>query len=181
VTRRHPFEISFAQAAGIRSVHKVETATYDHKVISESALPDGRTEIWTFISEGSVFRFVFNKEETWCNEEVEFWTNDELYKSYPSPIVSELKMETVKTKYRRYASNYTKWKKIGDHIVPISTIVRSQTRFRNEEFEIRYMDWKFGDDADLTLLEEEKFNVEAISKSIDFIKLKDKFDKLEPE
>jgi hypothetical protein len=168
--------MSFAQAGSVGSHLPVGTPTYDHKVIEETVLPDGRVQIWTFISTGAVFKFVFNKDETWKNETLEFWLNDELSSGPVRPSISELSMDTIKNKFKKYAVNRTTWKKIGKHTVPVETIISSQTRFRNEEFEIRYMDWRFKEDADLSLLEEENFTLEAIPKSLSFPKLREQLD-----
>jgi hypothetical protein len=178
ITRRHPFDIAWAQAAGVNWIGRPGTVTYDHQVIDEKQLPDGRTQFLTFVPEGPVFRITFSKEESWCNEEVEFWIDDAQFDQVPRKKVALVTEEMIARTYKRYAVNRTRWKKIGDHFVPVLTFVSSQTRFHNDDFEIRFADWKFGKDVDESLLDEANFTVDAIPKSIDFNAIRDLFDNL---
>ena len=47
-----------------------------------------------------------------------------------------------------------------------------------ESWEVRFTDWKQGDDVDVSLLDEVNFTEEKIRKSIDFHKVKNAFDQL---
>jgi hypothetical protein len=47
-----------------------------------------------------------------------------------------------------------------------------------ESWEVRFADWKQGDDVDVSLLDEVNFTEEKIRKSIDFQKVKNAFDEL---
>lgn len=80
--------------------------------------------------------------------------------------------------YRIYATNRTEWKKIGNNQwVPWVTRISSERARGQSEDEIRFREWKFGDDVDLELLEEESFTPEKIRASIDFKAVRDLFDK----
>jgi hypothetical protein len=178
ISRRHPFDIAWGQAAGVVWTERPGTVTYNHRVIDEKQLPDGRTQFLTFVPEGPVFRITFSKEESCCNEEVEFWIDDAQFDQVPRKKVALVTEEMIARTYKKYAVNTTRWKKIGAHYVPILTFVTSQTRFHNDEFEFRFSDWRFGEDLNDSLLDEANFTVDAIPKSIEFNAIRDRFDNL---
>ena len=81
--------------------------------------------------------------------------------------------------YRTYATNRTQWEDAGiDHRVPKRTIISSNSAGVKDEMEIRFMDWKFGEDVDEELLDDANFTPEKIRTTIDFDKLRQRFDDL---
>ena len=61
--------------------------------------------------------------------------------------------------------------------MPWVTHISSEGLNANEEYEIRFRDWKFMGDVDESLLDEANFTPEKISASIDFKAIRDMFDR----
>lgn len=176
--RKHPFNIATTQVGGILIERDSSIARFSPKLVDEVKLPDGRTRMTMFMPIGDVFIVTFNEEHTWCIEEIEFQRKiNEVSQEFPPPLLS-LTKDMLK-EYATYAINRTQWEDIGkDHRVPKRTIISSNSLGRKEEIEIRFLDWKFGDDVDEELLDDDNFTLEKIRKTMDFDKLRQRFDEL---
>jgi len=181
---QNPFDSATTQAAGLRIDAVSTVAQVPYTTLEEETLKDGRTKLVVFNENGAVYRMTFNKEEGWCPEEIVFLHKEisreeemALYQSGKKKIYTkELIQESLKD-YRVYATNRTEWKEVEpNYWVPWVTRVSSDSRGAKREFEIRFRDWKFKNDVDTTLLDEESFTPEKISASIDFKVVRDLFD-----
>jgi len=184
---QHPFDVATTQATGIRFDLYGGIANGTFNTLEETLLQDGRTQIIASNDNGGVYRFVFNQEEEWFAEEIDFLRKD-LTREEEIAIekrafagLPQLKVKVTKDMlkdYRIYATNRTVWKKL-DNNQWVPWVVRLSTNRKDEhiEDEIRFREWKFGDDVDLELLEEESFTPEKIRASIDFKAVRDLFDK----
>ena len=183
---QHPFVVATSHASGVRRdlAHGIANGTFN--TLEETLLKDGRTQIIASNDNGGVYRFVFNQEEEWFAEEIDFLRKD-LTREEEIAIekrafarLPQLKVKVTKDMlkdYRIYATNRTVWKKL-DNNQWVPWVVRLSTDRKDEyiEDEIRFREWKFGDDVDLELLEEESFTPEKIRASIDFKAVRDLFD-----
>ena len=124
-------------------------------------------------------KVLFNKED-WFFDEIEFMEREmskeeewELVKGgAPKPVTKEMLKD-----YHTYATNRTEWKEMEkNQWVPWVTRISSKMANGHVEYEIRFRDWKFKDDVDESLLEEENFTPEKIAASIDFKEIRDMFD-----
>ena len=176
--RKHPFNLATTQVGGVLIEKDTSIVRFSPKLVDEETLPDGRTRMTMFLAMGDVYIVTFNKEHTWCIEEIEFQRKiNEVYQENPPPLLS-LTKEMLK-EYRTYATNRTQWEDAGiDHRVPKRTIISSNSAGVKDEMEIRFMDWKFGEDVDEELLDDANFTPEKIRTTIDFDKLRQRFDDL---
>lgn len=172
--RKHPFEIATTTATGNRidgdNHSMLEIAPKSNKIIEDKVLPDGR-RYWKFlVSNDAAIGLTFNKDENWCIEMMECFADD----SNPSKTI-ESDIKNLKL----YASNRTQWKKSleNDQLLPSRVHIESDNHGK-ESWEIRFADWKFGDQVDKSLFDESNFTEEKIKKSIDFRKIKKTFDEL---
>jgi hypothetical protein len=181
-TRRiHPFNIATTQYGGVISEQNTSIVQFSPKLVNEEVLRDGRTRMTMFLPIGDVFVVTFNKDHSWCIEEIEFQVKiNEVSQQNPPPLLS-LTKDMLK-EYRTYATNRTQWEDVGsDQRVPKRTIISSigvARQVRKVEMEIRFLDWKFGDDVDEELLDDDNFTPEKLQKAMDFDKLRQRFDEL---
>jgi hypothetical protein len=173
---KHPFVVPATVAATIDSRQEHSIIGFEYKVIEEESLADGRTRILAFLDTGAVHRIIFAKEPTWLVEEVEFYgRNAEWKKANPAPPTIVTKQDLAK--YELYARTQTKWKELGQNrFVPWQANLYQKDGSSEDQYEFRFRDWKFGDDVDLKLLEEESFTEAKIDASIDFFKIRQLFD-----
>jgi hypothetical protein len=176
--RKHPFNIATTQFGGVLAEKDTSIVRLSPKLVDEEKLPDGRTRMTMFLAMGDVYIVTFNEEHSWCIEEIEFQRKiNEVSQQYPPPLLS-LTKEMLK-EYRTYAINRTQWEDVGtDHRVPKRTIISSTSKGSKDEMEIRFLDWKFGEDVDEDLLDNVNFTAEKIRKTIDFDQLRTRFDDL---
>jgi hypothetical protein len=66
----------------------------------------------------------------------------------------------------------------SDNILPAKVHVDSNDGAVQEKWAIRFLDWKFGDGVDESLLKTEGSTPSKIRNSVDFIQIKQKFDRL---
>ncbi|XZE22374.1 hypothetical protein SH449x_002298 [Pirellulaceae bacterium SH449] len=173
---KHPFVVSAYIASSILDSGDKSITRLEYKVLEEETLHDGRTRILAFINTGAVHRIVFAKEPTWLVEEIEFYgRNAEWKKANPAPPTTVTKQDL--DKYELYARTQTKWKDLGqDRFVPWQANLYQKGISAEYQYEFRFRDWKFRDDVDRSLLEEESFTEEKIDASIDFFKIRQLFD-----
>ncbi|MFN7877392.1 MAG: hypothetical protein ACK5PB_18880 [Pirellula sp.] len=173
---KHPFVVATTVAASILDSGEDSIIRLEYKVIEEEPLADGRTRILAFLDTGAIHRIVFAKEPTWLVEEIEFYgRNTEWKKSNPAPPKTVTKQDL--DKYELYAKTQTQWKGLGQNrVVPWQTNLYQKSVNGERTYEFRFRDWKFGDDVDLKLLEEESFTEAKIDASIDFFKIRQMFD-----
>ncbi len=176
---KHPFEMAISQAPSLRSDRESRLSRLPLKVYSEETLKDGRDCFWVYVTTGGIFRIVFNKEEAWFPEEIDFWvrelTVEEELARKPLP---ELTPEILK-KSICYCKSRIEWKEVSGRWVPWNMRVSysSPDRPVSEEHEVRFRDWKFKQDFDASLLDEANFTPKQIRQSIDFRSVSDLFDK----
>jgi hypothetical protein len=172
--RKHPFEIATTTATGNRhdgdNNSMLEISPKNKKIIEDKVLPDGRRYWKFFVSNDAAIGLTFNKEENWCIEQMECFVDV----SNPSNT-SESDPKNLKL----YASNRAQWKKNSENgqLLPSRVYLESDDHGK-ETWEIRFVDWKFGDQVDTSLFDEVNFTEEKIKKSIDFRKAKQMFDDL---
>jgi hypothetical protein len=173
---KHPFIVATTVATSILDSREDSIIRFEYKVIEEEPLADGRTRILAFINTGAVHRIIFAKEPTWLVEEVEFYVrNAEWERANPAPPTTVTKQDLAK--YELYARTQTKWKDLGQNrFVPWQANLYQKGGSGEDQYEFRFRDWKFGDDVDLKLLEEESFTEAKIDASIDFFKIRQMFD-----
>ncbi len=173
--RKHPFNIATTQYGGVLAEEDTSIARLSPKLVEEEELRDGRTRMTMFLAMGDVYVVTFNKEHPWCIEEIDFQRKiNEVSQENPPPLLS-LTKDNLKD-YRTYATNRTQWADVGsERRVPLRTIISSNNRARKVEMEVRFLDWKFGDDVDEDLLDNLNFTPEKIQKTIDFDKLREGF------
>jgi hypothetical protein len=176
--RKHPFNIATTQYGGVLVETDTSIVRLSPKLIDEEKLPDGRTRMSMFLAMGDVYLVTFNQEHPWCIEEIEFQKKvNEVYQENPPPLLS-LTKDGLK-EYQTYATNRTEWEDAGlDHRVPKRTTISHSRAQRKVEMEIRFMDWKFGDDVDEELLDDLEFTPQKIQKAMDFDELRKRFDEL---
>jgi hypothetical protein len=177
---KHPFGIATSQAPLIQSDKESPLSRLPFKVYSMETLKDGRDCFWVYVTTGGIFRMVFNKDQSWIPEEIDFWlrelTVEEEIARKPLP---ELTPEILK-KSHCYCKSRIEWKEVSNRWVPWNMRVsynHDLPRPLNEEHEIRFRDWKFQQDYDRSLLDEANFTSERIRQSIDFQAISDFFDK----
>lgn len=178
----HPFNMATTQAAGITDDKEVFLGQISLKTFEEETLKDGRTRLTVFNGRRGVYRMTFNKDEEWFTEEIEFFhkkrsREEEMAEARGGgPRYIALTKEEL-AKYKSYAVNRTEWKEVEKQWVPWVTRISSEGLNENEEYEIRYRDWKFMGDVDESLLDEANFTPEKIAASIDFKAIRDMFDR----
>jgi len=181
---KHPFDIAMSQAGGMRGDEESMLSQQSYTILEEETLKDGRTKLGVFNNLGAVYQMTFNKEEGWFTEEIAFLLKEKTREEEIAEVQSgkkklytkELISDTLKD-YRLYATNRTEWKEVEpNHWVPWVTRISSDIKDRKVEFEIRFRDWKFENDIDKSLLDEESFTPEKILASIDFKAVRDLFD-----
>lgn len=177
---KHPFGIATSQAPLIESDRESPLSRLPFEVYSMETLKDGRDCFWVYVTTGGIFRMVFNKDQSWIPEEIDFWlrelTVEEEIARKPLP---ELTPEILK-KSHCYCKSRIEWKEVSNRWVPWNMRVsynHDLPRPLNEEHEIRFRDWKFRQDYDASLLDEANFTPERIRQSIDFQAISDFFDK----
>ncbi|MCY2982868.1 MAG: hypothetical protein NTY15_04440 [Planctomycetota bacterium] len=171
--RKHPFEIATTSATGNRkdgdNNSMLEISPKNKKIIEEKVLPDGRSYWKFYVSNDAAIGLTFNKDESWCIEQMECFADD-------SNLSNTLESDAKKLKM--YASTRSQWKKNSDdQLLPSRVFLESDDNGK-ESWEIRFADWKFGDQVDTSLFDEVNFTEEKIKKSIDFRKVKKMFDDL---
>jgi hypothetical protein len=176
--RKHPFDIASTNYGAFLGEGYAGIASLSPKLVDEVVLKDGRTRMTMFMPNGFVYVVTFNKEYTWCIEEIEFQLKENHDFDPNAPPLRSLTKEMLK-EYRTFATNQTKWEDVAGHRVPIRTIITQQNgKTSRDEMEARFLDWKFGDDVDEELLDDIHFTPEKIRKAMDFDKLRQRFDDL---
>ena len=172
--RKHPFEIATTSATGNRkdgdNNSMLEISPKNKKIIEEKVLPDGRSYWKFYVSNDAAIGLTFNKDENWCIEQMECLADDS---NQSNTLESDAKNLKV------YASTRSQWKKNSENeqLLPSRVYLESDDRGK-ESWEIRFADWKFGEQVDTSLFDEANFTEEKIKKSIDFRKVKKMFDDL---
>lgn len=172
--RKHPFEIATTSATGSRidgdNHSMLEISTKNKKVIEEKVLADGRSYWKFYVSNDAAIGLTFNKEEAWCIEQMDCFADDSNGSKNVESNPKNLKM---------YASTRSQWKKNeeNEQLLPSRVYLESDDNGK-ESWEIRFVDWKFGNQVDASLFDEVNFTEEKIKKSIDFRKVKKMFDDL---
>jgi hypothetical protein len=173
---KHPFVVPVTDATSILDQQQDSITSFESKVLADESLADGRTRILANAINGAVFKVIFAKEPSWLVEEVEFYgikVEWERVTPTPTKIVSKKDLE----KYEVYARTQTRWKDLGQNrFVPWQANLYQKGGSSEDQYEFRFRDWKFGDDVDLKLLEEESFTEAKIDASIDFFKIRQMFD-----
>ena len=172
--RKHPFAIATTTATGNRLDGDRESmlviSPKKGSTIEQRELPDGRSYEKFYVSNSAAIGLTFQREEEWCIEQMETFVD----LSNPSPTEKSDPKDM-----KRYATTRTEWRKHSnfDQFLPYKVLLESDNNGK-ESWEIRFADWKQGDDVDVSLLDEANFTEEKIKKSIDFQKVKNVFDEL---
>lgn len=173
--RKHPFAITSTSGVGNRidgdrdSLFTLSPKNKD--VFERKQLPDGRSNFLFYVSNSAAIALTFSKDETWCIEQLELLSDhsnlDNLKKSDPTML-------------KVYCTCRTQWKKQGKEQMwlPVKMQIEEDNVLK-ESWEIRFTEWKFGDDVDVSLLDEANFTEEKIKASIDFQQVKRIFDDME--
>lgn len=122
--------------------------------------------------------FRFRKiEDVWLPIELKWWisTDGSLVD------VNSTSLEPYK-KWKLALSTNTRWKKIEKHgFVPWHVKFSSGMEKSTKRYdELLFTDWKFGDEIDVTLLDEKKFTGDEIKKAFELEKWKAKFEEWKP-
>ncbi|MFN7733787.1 MAG: hypothetical protein ACK5OB_17960 [Pirellula sp.] len=176
---KHPFEMATSQAPLIQSDDESPLSRISLKLFSEETLKDGRDCFWVYAATGGIFRIVFNKEEAWFPEEIDFWLRElTVEEELARKPLNELTPEILKKSFC-YCKSRIEWKEVSGRWVPWNMRVSYSSRYRpvSEEHEIRFRDWKFKEDFDASLLDEANFTPQSIRQSIDFRAVSDLFEK----
>ena len=172
--RKHPFEIATTSTTGNRTDgdnnSMLEISPKNKKIIEDKILADGKRYWKFYVSNDAAIALTFNKDENWCIEQMECFAD-----LSSRSITSESDAKDLKL----YATTRAQWKKNSENgeLLPSRVYLESDDHGK-ESWEIRFMNWKFGDDIDTTLFDEVNFTEEKIKKSIDFQKVKKMFDDL---
>jgi hypothetical protein len=172
--RKHPFAIATTTATGNRLDGDIGSmlAALPKKgsIIEQKDLEDGRRFVKCYDSNFSAVGITFHKEEEWCVEQFETFID----RANKSPT-----MKSDPKDMKRYAITRTEWRNHPefDQFLPYKVQTESDDHGK-ESWEVRFTDWKQGDDVDVSLLDEANFTEEKIRKSIDFQKVKNAFDQL---
>lgn len=170
---KHPFAMATSQGAGnlIDGDRGSIFAIKPKDIIEQKELADGRSYIKFYSSNSTAHGITFAGDESWRIEQVDFFHKD-------GGAASRTLAEPNTLKH--YATTRTSWKKVPtkEGWVPVKVDVESDDGVVQEKWQIRFADWKFGNDVDLNLLREESFTVEKIRKSVDFVKLSQDFNDL---
>lgn len=173
--RKHPLAITSTSGVGNRidgdreSMLRISPKNKD--VIEHKLLSDGRAYFLFSVSNSAAIALTFSKDETWCIEQLE-------------GLSDESNMDNLKrsdpTKLKVYCTCRTQWKKQGKEQMwlPVKMQIEEDNVLK-ESWEIRFTEWKFGDDVDVSLLDEVNFTEEKIKASIDFQQVKRIFDDLQ--
>ena len=172
--RKHPFEIATTSATGNRSDgdnnSMLEISPKNKKIIEDKVLGDGRRYWKFYVTNDAAIGLTFNKEENGCIEQIECFADDSNGSNIKESDAKDMKL---------YASTRAQWKTNSENgqLLPSRVYLESDDHGK-ESWEIRFMDWKFGDQVDTSLFNEVNFTEEKINKSIDFRKVKKMFDDL---
>ena len=173
--RKHPFAIATTSTTGNRldgdQASMLVISPKKGSIIEQKELTGGRHyEKFYDYSNSSAIGLAFHQDEEWCIEQMEgfvdFTNRSPTKKSDPKDM-------------KRYATTRTEWRKHPrlDQFLPYRVLMESND-YGQESWEVRFTDWKQGDDVDVSLLDEANFTEEKIRKSIDFQKVKNAFDEL---
>ena len=186
---KHPFDISTSQGGGLNLDHRPILTMYSFKTIDAETLKDGRERYSTSMDSGGVCRITFDKNEGWCTEEIEFMrpikgkSQEEQLADAKARELGTFRKPVTVTKemlsdYKTTAVSRTEWREIEkNNWVPWNTRISTELQLENVEHEIRYRDWKFKAEVDMSLLDEANFTPERIAASIDFKAIRDMFDR----
>jgi hypothetical protein len=176
---KNPFEIALSEATALLKDGPSPVSRDSYSIAKEELLENGNKKFTAFKTKGAVIKIVFNKDEDWMVEEIDFlrknMTQEEEIARKP---LIKLTDEMLKD-YFSYSTNRTEWKEVEGHWVPWVTRInyKSHRPHEGEDYEIRFRDWKFKGDVDQTLLDESNFTMDKIAASINFNAIRDFFDK----
>jgi hypothetical protein len=172
--RKHPFGVCSTNAVGNRrdgdkeSMLSIQLKNKD--IIEEKMLPDGRNYVKCYVANSAAIALTFNKEEMWCIEQVECFSDDKNSTNLKKSDPLDLKL---------YSTSKILWKKQGkrEQLLPVVVFIEEDNVIK-ESWEIRFTEWKQGEDVDVSLLDEANFTEDKIKSSIDFQQIKNVFDSL---
>jgi hypothetical protein len=172
--RKHPFAIATTSATGNRMDGDQDSmlviSPKKGSIIEQKELPGGQSYWKFYVSNSAAIGLKFYKDEEWCIEQIEAFADDSNQSTTAKSDPKDMK---------RYATTRTEWRKHPrlDQFLPYKVLMESDDHGK-ESWEVRFTDWKQGDDVDVSLLDEANFTEEKIRKSIDFQKVKNAFDEL---
>jgi hypothetical protein len=172
--RKHPFAIATTSATGNRMDGDQDSmlviSPKKGSIIEQKELPGGQSYWKFYVSNSAAIGLKFYKDEEWCIEQIEAFADDSNQSTTAKSDPKDMK---------RYATTRTEWRKHPrlDQFLPYRVLMESDDHGK-ESWEVRFTDWKQGDDVDVSLLDEANFTEEKIRKSIDFQKVKNAFDEL---
>jgi hypothetical protein len=173
---KNPFNLPVCAAVLILSDDESKIPEFELRIFEEEELKDGRKRFLA-ANDWRYFYFTFHKDFDWCVEEIQFWAR----KRELGPVTREefpkiTKKEDIED-FAVLAKTRTTWKEVEKgRVVPWDVFMTYDANV-SFQYEFHLRQWKFGDNFDRSVLEEENFTETKIQAgAVEFPKLKKLFD-----